>query len=345
MIETPCRSATRASAVCTTARERRVLRVPHLSTATRTGIATAVALLLPVCAAAQPPAPGALRITFLGTAAGPAPAAELAGTATLVEFGDVRLLIDAGRGAAQRLQLVNVNPGELSAVLLTHLHSDHTVGLPELWLSGWWRAPRRAPLELHGPEGTRAMAAALERAWSYDVGIRSQAPERLPVASAALRAFDVEPGLILDRGGVRVTALPADHGPVRAYGYRVDAGGHSVVFSGDDRASAQIAEAARGVDVFVHSVSVFSPAQLADTTAAGARRRAVLELLGTPEQVGPLFARAQAKLAVYYHYGRDSTIVPRTRAVYTGPLELAEDLMSITIGDRVAVDRRPVARP
>ena len=283
--------------------------------------------------------PAELRVTFLGTAGGPAPAAEYAGTSTLVEFGPERVLIDAGRGAAQRLQQAGTNPNQLTAVFLTHLHSDHTVGLPELWLSGWSRG-RQVPLEVYGPDGTRAMSAALLRAWSYDLDVRSNPPERLDRASAALNARDVQPGVVFDRNGVRITAIVVDHGPVRAYGYRVDAGGRSVVFSGDDKASENLIEAARGADVFVHSILVFTPEQLADTSAAGRRRRAALEMLGTPEQVGPLFNRVQPKLAVYYHYTRDSTIVPRTRAAYSGPLELAEDLMQITIGERIAVNRR-----
>ncbi|MGQ0702257.1 MAG: MBL fold metallo-hydrolase [Gemmatimonadales bacterium] len=296
-------------------------------------------------AAAQPQAPAELRVTFLGTAAGPAPPAEYAGTSTLVEFGTERILIDVGRGAVQRLQQANVNPSHITAVFLTHLHSDHTVGLPELWLTGWWRSPRQAPLEVRGPEGTKAMTADLERAWSYDITIRTGPPERLRRATAALIALDVGPGVVFDRNGVRVTAIVVDHGPVRAFGYRIDAGGHSVVFSGDDRASENLVAAARGVDLFVHSILAFTPEELADTTAVGARRRAALEMLGTPEQVGLLFARALPKLAVFYHYGRNPTILPRTRAVYSGPLELAEDLMQITIGDRIVVNRLPSPRP
>ena len=283
--------------------------------------------------------PAELRVTFLGTAAGPAPGAQSAGTSTLVEFGAERVVIDVGRGAVQRLQQVGVNPNQISAVFLTHLHSDHTVGLPELWLSGWWRG-RGTPLEVYGPQGTGAMSAGFLRAWSYDIDIRTNPPERLDRATAALTARDVEPGVVFDRNGVRVTAIVVDHGPVRAYGYRVDAGGRSVVFSGDDRASDNLIEAARGADVFVHSIITFSAEQLADTSAVGRRRRAALEMLGTPEQVGPLFNRTQPRLAVYYHYTPDTTIVPRTRAVYSGPLELAEDLMQITIGERIAVSRR-----
>jgi ribonuclease Z len=189
------------------------------------------------------------------------------------------------------------------------------------------------------------MSAALELAWSYDVNIRTSAPERLNRETAALAAFDVSPGVVLDRSGVRVTAIAVDHGPVRAYGYRIDAGGRSVVLSGDDRASENLVTASRGVDVLVHSIITFTPEQLADTSAVGRRRRAALELLGTPEQVGPLFTRARPRLAVYYHYTRDTAIVSRTRTAYSGPLELAEDLMQITIGERITVNRRARTRP
>ena len=317
----------------------------HLPTGVLTLMTATIASLLGARSApAQSPQPTELRVTFLGTSAGPAPAADYAGAATLVEFGGERLLIDVGRGAVQRLQQAGVNPSHVTGVLLTHLHSDHTVGLPELWLGGWWRG-RRAPLEVYGPEGTKAMSAALERAWSYDVTIRTSAPERLDRASAALAGFDVSPGVVLERNGVRVTAIAVDHGPVRAYGYRIDAGGRSVVLSGDDRASENLVAASRGVDVLVHSVITFTSEQLADTTAVGRRRRAALELLGTPEQIGPLFTRAQPRLAVYYHYTRDPAIVSRTRASYAGPLELAEDLMQITIGERITVSRRASPRP
>lgn len=297
-----------------------------------------------VNAAVQSQSPPALRVTFLGTSGGPAPPVEYAGPSTLVEFGNERLLIDIGRGAVQRLQQANINPSHITAVFLTHLHSDHTVGLPELWLTRWWRSPLSAPLEVRGPEGTEAMSANIERAWSYDVDIRVGPPERLNRETAALVAFDVEPGVVFDRNGVRVTAIVVDHGPVRALGYRIDAGGHSVVFSGDDRASENLLAMSRGVDVLVHSILAFTPEELADTTAVGVRRRAALELLGTPEQVGALFARARPKLAVYYHYIPDPIILPRTRAIYSGPLELAEDLMQITIGDSISVSRLPWPR-
>jgi len=136
--------------------------------------------------AAGPPA-GVLRVTFLGTGGGPAVGIDRAGPASLVEFGSEVLLIDAGRGTVERLQGLNRSPGSISQIFLTHLHSDHTVGLPEVWLSGWWRGRPAAPLEVRGPEGTRDMMAPLQQAFSYDVAIRSGPPENLNREKAARR--------------------------------------------------------------------------------------------------------------------------------------------------------------
>jgi len=304
-------------------------------------VGAAIAAQSAVSAATAPARPptGVLRVTFLGTGGGPAASVDLAGPSSLVEFGDEVLLIDAGRGAVQRLQQLNRSPGAITRVFLTHLHSDHTVGLPEVWLSGWWRG-RAAPLEMRGPAGTREMASHLQEAYSYDVGIRSGPPENLRRDTAALTGFDVSEGVVYEHNGVTVTAIAVDHGPVKCFGYRIDAGGHSVVFSGDDRASDNLVARAQNVDVLVHNMSGFTPEQLAQQNAAGDRMRAALQLLGTPEQAGEVFTRTHCKLAVYIHYARDKAQVERTRATYKGPLEPADDLMRIDIGDQVLVTRR-----
>jgi ribonuclease Z len=311
----------------------------------RRSLPLGVLLLVSLHAAAETPREAPLRVTFLGTGGGPAVSADHAGPSALVEFNDEVLLIDAGRGAVQRLQLVQRSPGSVAQVFLTHLHSDHTVGLPELWLSGWWRG-RKAPLEVLGPEGTRAMAANIQKAWDYDLSIRSRAPEDLPRKAADLVGTDIKPGIVYRGNGLTVTAITVDHGPVLCYGYRIDAGGHSIVFSGDDRASENLIEHSQNVDVLVHDMSGFTPEELADTGAGGQRRRAALLLLGTPEQAGTVFARSHCKLAVYTHYTHKSDQIARTRATYNGPLEAAEDLTQITIGAEIALKHlAPAATP
>src|SRR3954465_8144729 len=132
------------------------------------------ALLLPSSSTASVDAQAApdnnIHVTFLGTGGGPAVSADFAGPSTLVQYGTESILIDAGRGLMQRMQ--QSNHSSASFVFLTHLHSDHTIGLPEFWLSTWWRG-RRVPLEVRGPAGTKAMMEHLRQAWSYDIAIRS----------------------------------------------------------------------------------------------------------------------------------------------------------------------------
>src|SRR5690242_6119929 len=104
------------------------------------------------------PAPPNFRLTLLGTGS-PALSETRFGPSILVEAGDQRLVFDAGRGAAQRLQQLGVPFDRIDAIFLTHLHSDHVVGLPDLWLTGWILGRRTVPWELVGPTGTAAMAA------------------------------------------------------------------------------------------------------------------------------------------------------------------------------------------
>ncbi len=291
----------------------------------------------------------AIRVTLLGTGR-PLPAIDRFGPATLVEAGGETLLFDAGRGAAQRLWQLRIPLSRVGVVFLTHLHSDHVVGLPDVWLTGWLPTPfgrRGAPLGVRGPEGTRDMADALTKAFAWDLDRRSRG-EGLPAEGAVLDAHDVIPGVVLDRGGVRVTAFLVDHGGVLepAFGYRVDFQGHSVVISGDTRPSETLASAAAGADVLVHEV-VAAPAALLERSETARR---IVSLHTLPEDAGRIFARARPGLAVYSHVVLLTTdpavpapdvseLVSRTRTTYDGPLEVGEDLMVIEIGPGIRVRR------
>jgi ribonuclease Z len=288
----------------------------------------------------------AIVITFLGTG-NPRPTPTRFGPSILVEAGTERLLVDAGRGCTIRLfeagsaSLVS----GITAVLLTHLHSDHVVGLPDLWLTGWMFG-RRSPLEVFGPPGTIELAAGLERAYAFDVRMRRDVDERLPAAGVELPSRDIDPGFVFERGGVKVTAFAVDHSPVvPAYGYRVDYAGRSVVFSGDTRYSPSLIAASAGADVVVHEV--VSP----DVERRRARVRdpaAVERIIAhhtTPEDAGRVFTAINPRLAVYSHIvpspATAKDLVGPTRRTWSGRLEVAYDLMEIRVGSRVEVRRRP----
>jgi ribonuclease Z len=291
----------------------------------------------------------AMRVTLLGTGS-PPPSIERFGPATLVEVGGQKLLFDVGRGATQRLWQLGIPLGQVNGVFITHLHSDHVVGLPDLWLTGWLRSAygqRKAPLQVWGPRGTAGMAAALRQAYAEDIRIRRTMFD-YPDSVISLVGHDVGDGTVYDRDGVRVTAFAVEHGSVKpAFGYRLDFGGHSIVISGDTRRSENVVRAARGADVLIHEVTVADPEFLEQSPDA---RRVVAELHTSPEDAAAVFAAARPKLCVFTHvqvFGSAerrgelmARIVARTLAGYDGRVELGEDLLTIVVGDTITTTRR-----
>jgi ribonuclease Z len=257
-----------------------------------------------------------MTVTMLGTGT-PFPDGARFGSAILVEAGGQRLLFDCGRGAVIRLSQVGRTPSEIDGVFLTHLHSDHIVGLPDLWLTGWF-LKREPPLRVWGPAGTRSMAEHLVEAYAFDLNVREG-----PSAAAELDARDIEPGVAYNEGGVRVTAFLVDHGTVRpALGYRIDYDGHSVVISGDTRFSDRLVEVARGTDCLIHAA--WSPNASNPTPPA---QRSI----ASAEDAARVFSLVGPKLGVIYHYEDSTGIMDAVRAGYGGRVVIAHDLMSIQI--------------
>jgi ribonuclease Z len=257
-----------------------------------------------------------------------------------VEAGKEKLLFDCGRGAMQRLYQLK-HDTDITALFLTHLHSDHVVGLTDFWLTGWVMG-RKEPLRLFGPDGTTDMAKHLTEAFAFDIHMRRDLDEQLPGAGVELVAKDIQQGVAYESGGVKVTAFAVDHGAVKpAFGYRVDYDGHSVVLSGDTRYSENLIRFAQGTDVLIHEVIDVEAYQHSGTHFTPEQQKKVIAHHTTPEQAGALFAKVKPKLAVYSHIVPPEvpTLFEQTRKVYSGPLEVGVDLMSIEVGEQVTVHR------
>jgi len=282
-----------------------------------------------------------IKVTLLGTGCPPAVMNRF-GPSILVEAGEQKFLFDAGRGALQRLNQVKVSWRDVQGVFLTHLHSDHVVGFPDLWLTGWLTPGRDVPLQVWGPRGTQKMMLHLEQAYEYDIRIRLY-DDRASPDGVVILAEDVAGGFVYEKNGVKITAFEVDHTPVRpAFGYRIDYAGRSVVLSGDTRVSENLIRHAQGVDLLVHEVA--SPETFQRAGSPPERAKSVVAHHVTPEQAGEVFSRTKPKLAVYSHIvlptATEQDLIPPTRKTYAGPLELGEDLMVMEVGEKVVV-RRP----
>lgn len=277
-----------------------------------------------------------IKVTLLGTGS-PQPIMDRFGPSILVQAGGQSLLFDAGRGCLQRLRQINLAYDKLNALFLTHLHSDHIVGLPDLWLTGWLLSGRKVPLEVFGPEGTADMIGYLQKAFVFDIKIR-EGDDKAAEDGSKLLITEIKQGLIYDREGVKVITFEVDHYPVvPAFGFRIEYKGHSVVLSGDTRYSENLIRFAKGTDLLIHEVAI-AP----DTLSKSDPRYNILAHHTTPEQTARVFSAVKPKLAAYSHivklYGAtEQEIMKRVKANYAGPVIMGEDLMSFSISDGVSV--------
>ena len=198
-------------------------------------------------------------VTITGTGT-PEVRPERAGAGALVRSGEVALQIDAGRGTVMRLAGAGQPLTELDALFVTHHHSDHIVGIPDLVMTRWLDDVQRLgqlDLPIYAPDGEAAsIIEAMLDVWQNEIAMRqthTRRPNRPKMDVRRFSASKTEPVRIARFGKVTVTAIAVDHDPVvPAVGYRIDTPDGSVVISGDTTVCRQIAELSRDVDVLVH---------------------------------------------------------------------------------------------
>jgi len=305
-----------------------------------------LALLLSATVSTQVKADSDFKVTLLGTGT-PIPDLDRFGPSTLIEVGNQKLLFDAGRGVPIRVQQLGFRESKIDVVFLTHYHSDHTSGIPDIWLTGWLGNRRQKPFRLIGPVGAKSLMANLERAYALDIKIRL-VDEKLPPEGIATVVEEFEKdGVVYDNDGVKVIAFTVDHGAdiKPAVGYRIEYKGHAVVISGDTRYDQNVIKYGTGVDLLIHEVCIVRPELLSNPFI-----KRVVDHHTTPREAGQVFSLAKPKLAVYSHLvflasdkvprATVDDIVAGTRETYDGPLQVGEDLMSFEIGDTVIVSQR-----
>ncbi|MCA1562237.1 MAG: MBL fold metallo-hydrolase [Acidobacteria bacterium] len=287
-------------------------------------------------AAEQAPATSTARarLVLLGTGT-PNADPERWGPAAAIVVNDEAYLVDAGVGIVRRAEAVAakgvtaLRASELRRVFITHLHSDHTLGLPDLMLSPWV-LERTTPLDVYGPPGIAAMAQHIEAAWREDIAMRLYGLEPQATRNYKAVTHEIKAGRIFEDRHVRVDAIPVRHGSwPEAFGFRFQTADRVFVISGDTRPSDAIADACQGCDVLMHEV--YSAVKLSSRPQEWQTYHRAVHT--STVELAKLAARARPKLLVLYHQlywgATDADLLREIReAGYAGMVASGRDLES-----------------
>ncbi|HXN22585.1 MAG TPA: MBL fold metallo-hydrolase [Candidatus Dormibacteraeota bacterium] len=276
---------------------------------------------------------GGTKVILLGTGT-PRPFPERSGPATAIVVDDKAYLVDFGPGvirraaaaAAQGTPALEVT--KLTVAFLTHLHSDHTVGYPDLIFTPWVMG-RKEELNVYGPEGIEEMTKHVLQAWQQDSDIRTKGMEH--AEPLLVRAHDVKPGVVYTDESVKVTAFRVPHGEwPQAFGYRFDARGRTIVISGDTSPSSELVANCQKCDVLIHEV--YSPVSVVPSMPDWTAYRAKYHT--STEQLAEIANRSKPGILIVYHTsgrgpnGRipEEQILQEIQKTYHGKVVIGHDL-------------------
>ncbi|MFC1660572.1 MBL fold metallo-hydrolase [Gemmatimonadota bacterium] len=281
--------------------------------------------------AVRPEPSSVTQLVLLGTGT-PNAEPERAGSSLAVVVHDTPYLVDAGPGVVRRANEAFLNGVEglevkrLSTVFLTHLHSDHTVGLPDLIFTPWV-LEREEPLRVLGPPGTEAMAGHLSDAYQADVGIRLDGLEPANSTGYRVEAVDIQPGIVFEDENVKVIAFSVAHGSwPQAFGYRFETPDRTIVISGDTSPTQSVVENCGGCDILVHEV--YSQAGFLKRDSVWQRYHAASHTSGPA--LGRIALEAEVKFLVLTHQllwgASPEELVEEVRLHFPGPVAYGRDL-------------------
>jgi ribonuclease Z len=274
-----------------------------------------------------------IEVVLLGTGS-PLPDAHRAGPATLVRAGDATLLVDCGRGVLQRAAAIGVGANQLSALLLTHLHSDHITDLADIITSRWITTFAPSPLLVIGPPRTREVVDAVLAALGPDVGYRLGHHDDLTWAPP-VEVVELTEGPAWEDGDVRVVAAPTDHRPVApTLGFRVEHAGASVVLAGDTVPCDSLDQLTAGADALVHTVIREDLVRALPVP----RLLDICDYHSSVEQAAATAERAGVGTLVLTHYvpalvpGEEEAWRALAATEFAGRIELGDDLLRVEVG-------------
>jgi ribonuclease Z len=284
-----------------------------------------------------------IEVTLLGTGS-PIPDPDRAGPSTLIRAGGQTFLVDCGRGVQLRLAAAGSAANTLTALLLTHLHSDHIADLGDVIITRWIStfAPNPAPLQIIGPPGTAEVVDATLAAFGHDIGYRIAHHADL-TAPPAVEVHEYPEGVVWDVDGVRIVAAATDHRPVApTVGFRIEHDGASVVLAGDTVPCESLDELATGAGALVHTAIRHD---LVDAMPLQ-RIRDICDYHSSVEQAADTAARAGVGILILTHYvpsparGQYEEWRALAAGVFDRQIELGDDLHRVQVHPGVCTKPR-----
>lgn len=273
------------------------------------------------------------KIVLLGTG-NPNADPERSGPSVAIVVNGKPYLVDFGPGVVRRAAAAfNNGIGALRArnlktAFLTHLHSDHTLGYPDLIFSPWVLG-RDSPLQVYGPKGLKSMTNHLLSAYKEDIKIRTEGLERANRIGYQVDVHEVSPGEIFRDQNIRVDAFAVNHGSwPEAFGFRFNTPDRRIVLSGDCRPSESIIKNCSGCDVLIHEV--YSAAELDRWKDRNPHWTEYMKSFHTSTvELAKIAALAKPKLLILYHQVTtitDGDLLSEIRALYSGKVVSGKDL-------------------
>jgi len=282
---------------------------------------------------------GSTRIVMLGTGT-PRPDPERSGPATAIVVDDTPYLIDFGTGVIRRasaayekgVTALGFGGINIKTVFLTHMHSDHTVGYPDLIFTPWVMG-RKEPLAVYGPPGIKAMTEHVLKAWQIDIDGRTNGINQHNPTGYRVNAHEIAPGIIYKDRNVCVTAFPVRHEEmVHSFGFRFETPDRTIVISGDTAPTQALIDHSRGCDLLIHEAySMDSYHQVSPRSQEFRRRHHT-----SSAELAEIANTVKPDLLVIYHrsnaggglgsFGSEESLIDEIRASYKGRVVCGHDL-------------------
>jgi ribonuclease BN (tRNA processing enzyme) len=271
------------------------------------------------------------QIVMLGTGT-PNADPDRFGPSVAIIVDETPYLVDMGAGVVRRASAAfkkgvkALEASKLGTVFVTHLHSDHTVGYPDLIFTPWV-LERARPLDVYGPKGLRSMTEYLLKAYQEDIAIRTTGGEPSKKTDPIVIPHEVKPGVVYKDQKVTVKAFLVTHGAWKeAFGYRFETPDRTIVISGDTSPSRSVADNCDGCDVLIHEV--YSLEGFAKRPPEWQKYHSTFHT--SSRELGELATKAKAKMLILYHQliwsSTEEELLKEVRQTFKGEVVSAHDL-------------------